>query len=398
MSQPILIIIGTRPEGIKLIPLYTAFKEAGHHVLLCATSQHREMLDEVCAIFGVVPDFRLDVMRDNQDLFYLTQIILERTRQIYAQVKPSLVIVQGDTTTTFASALAAFYENIPVAHVEAGLRTGNMRVPFPEEMNRKIVGQLATFHFTPTAFSTANLLTEGVAREAIFCTGNTIIDAFEHIVSRINCGTTDLDQRLISVLEAARKNNKKILLVTAHRREAHQGGLDRIFTALRDFARTRIDDVVLIHPGHPNPAVQQSIARTQLHAEPNIHGFAPLSYLNMVYALQQVDAIATDSGGLQEEGVTLGKPVVCLRDVTERCEGVWEGLEILVGTDYEKIKQACAQVLHTKNKLQRTFIYGDGQACRRIVSIIANKLKLTPVLNSYTSPHTPPFGKQGEMV
>jgi len=351
VAQPIIVIIGTRAEAIKLIPLYLSLKKAGLPTLLCATFQHFELLEQVCSIFQVTPDFQLNVMKKDQDLFYLTQIILERTKQIYLQTNPSLVIVQGDTTTTLASALAAFYLHIPVAHVEAGLRTGNMQAPFPEEMNRKVVGQFAQFHFAPTAFSTANLLSEGIKRENVFCTGNTIVDALNFIQEKIETKKILVDQKLKEQIESCKRNKKKIVLLTAHRRESFDGGLTRVFSSMKQFVQNH-PDVTVFFPVHPN-----------------------LLYKDLIYLLTQSDWVASDSGGLQEEAVSLGKHILVLRDITERWEGVWEGTEVLVGTNPDLILENMEKLYQmTDRTLPPSTVYGDGKACDKIVRILKNKV------------------------
>ncbi|MCK4517489.1 UDP-N-acetylglucosamine 2-epimerase (non-hydrolyzing), partial [Candidatus Babeliales bacterium] len=370
MNKPIIIVIGTRAEAIKLIPLYLELQQAGHFVLLCATSQHAELLQQVCDIFNVTPDFNLDIMKANQDLFYLTQTVLEKTKQVYLQTNPSLVIVQGDTTTTMASALAAFYLHIPIAHVEAGLRTGNINTPFPEEMNRKVVGQIATYHFAPTPFSTANLLSEGVNRNNVFCTGNTIIDALALIQEKIKNKLVSIDEKLKKQIASCKENKQKIVLLTAHRRESFGGGLLRVFESMKLFAQ-RHKDVAIFFPAHPNPNVQQAIKESNIKDEANIILLKSLLYKDLVYLLTQSNWVASDSGGIQEEAVSLGKKILVLRDVTERMEGVWEGTEILVGTNQELIMQNMEKLYQEKKiKTHTSSVYGDGHACNRIVRIL----------------------------
>ncbi len=374
LIKPIIVIIGTRAEAIKLIPLYLALKKSGLNTLLCATFQHFELLEQVCSIFQVTPDFQLNVMKKDQDLFYLTQIILERTKQIYLQTNPSLVIVQGDTTTTLASALAAFYLHIPVAHVEAGLRTGNMQAPFPEEMNRKVVGQFAQLHFAPTAFSTANLLAEGIKRENVFCTGNTIVDALNFIQEKITTDQIKVDQKLQKQVESCKRNKQKIVLLTAHRRESFDGGLTRVFSSMKQFVQNH-PDVTIFFPVHPNPNVARAIDEAGIRDESKIIFLEPLSYANLIYLLTQSDWVASDSGGLQEEAVSLGKRILVLRDITERWEGVWEGTEVLVGTNPDLILENMENLYHmTDRALPPSTVYGDGKACDKIVRILKNKV------------------------
>jgi len=359
MRKPMVLVIGTRAEAIKLIPLYLALLNANIPALLCATFQHAELLEQVCDIFNVIPDFNLKVMKKNQDLFYLTQTILEKTKQIYLQTNPCLVIVHGDTTTTMASALAAFYLHIPVAHVEAGLRTGNMLSPFPEEMNRKVVGQIGSYHFAPTAFSTANLLAEGINRNQIFCTGNTIVDAITMIKEKIETNQIEIDMILKKQINVCKKNGQTI----------------GIFRSMKQFAQTH-RDVAIFFPVHPNPNVKQAVELAKMDDEPNIVLLEPLKYKDLVYLLMKSDWVASDSGGIQEEAVSLGKRILVLRDITERWEGVWEGAEVLVGTNEKLILQEMEKIYRMNNKTIRpSSIYGDGNACKRIVTILENHEK-----------------------
>lgn len=372
MMRPIMLVAGTRPEAIKLIPVYLALKQANISTVFCATFQHAELSEQVFSIFNIVPNFNLNIMKKDQDLFYLTATMLEKMKEVYLQVNPSLLLVHGDTTTTFAAALAAFYLNIPVGHVEAGLRTGNMRAPFPEEMNRKVVGQIASYHFAPTAFSTAHLLAEGVERTRIFCTGNTVVDALHMISKKIDSGQLLIEPTLQEVVQAAKKMNRKVILLTAHRRESFGGGLYRVFTAVKNFAEL-CPEALIIYPQHPNPTVISEFNQSQLASVPNLYKTGSLSYKDMVYLLTQVDFVVTDSGGLQEESVSLGKPAIVLRDITERWEGVWDGSEILVGTNGSKILEAMLKLYKQEwhHEVGST-VYGDGKACQRIVSIIKN--------------------------
>lgn len=369
MQGPVLFVVGTRPEAIKLIPIYKALLAEGFEALLCATFQHNELLQQVFTIFEVEPDFRLDVMKKDQDLFYLTSVILERCKDVYTKVRPKLVCVHGDTTTTFAASLAAFYLHIPVAHVEAGLRTGNMRSPFPEEMNRKVVGQFADYHFAPTAFSTAHLLAEGVRRDRIFCTGNTIVDALHWIKNRIETGAVSIPAELKKYVASTHAAHKKLVLLTAHRRESFNGGLARIFNAVKDFLENS-DEINIVVPLHPNPHVVEAFNQSGLREHKNIFVTPPLVYSDLVYLLTNSAFVVTDSGGIQEEAVSLGKPVIVLRDVTERWEGVWEGAEKLVGTDSIKIKQAMSELVAANEPHAPSTVYGDGNAVKRIVAVI----------------------------
>ncbi len=373
--KPIVVVVGTRAEAIKLIPVYIAIKETGANVLLCATFQHLEMLQQVLDVFVVVPDFNLGIMKQDQDLFYVTEAVLQKTKEIYLKTKPSLVMVHGDTTTTMAAALSAFYLKIPIAHVEAGLRTGDINNPFPEEMNRKIVGQIATYHFTPTAMATANMIAEGVKRENLFCTGNTVVDSLHWIKNKILANEITVDSTLQMQVDECRRKKQKIVILTAHRRESFSGGLLRIFKAMKDFVESH-KDVFIIYPYHPNPNVIQAIEASGIKNVKNIMVIPPLSYKNMIYLLMSSDWVATDSGGIQEEAVSLGRRVICLRDVTERHEAVWEGIEILTGTDEKRILDAMNFFYNIRLPVEASSIYGDGKACKRIIAILRDKLIL----------------------
>ncbi|MBD3273079.1 UDP-N-acetylglucosamine 2-epimerase (non-hydrolyzing) [Candidatus Dependentiae bacterium] len=376
IKSPILVVIGTRAEAIKLIPLYIALKKENIECLLCATFQHSDLLQQVFDIFNVNPDFNLNVMIKNQDLFYLQNTILERLKNVYEKVKPKLVLVHGDTTTTMSAALGAFYLHIPVGHVEAGLRTGNIRSPFPEEMNRKLVGQIADFHFAPTAFSTANLLAEGVSREKVFCTGNTVVDSLFWMRNRINSGKIEIDKDLKYKVLQSKKQNKKLILLTAHRRESFDGGLLRIFRSVKKFA-DKYDDVLIFYPMHPNPNVLKAVKESKILESKNIFATKSLLYKDLIYLLLNVDYVATDSGGIQEEAVSLGRHVLVLRDITERWEGVWDGSEQLVGTNENLILSSLEKCYHFPYlQKKESFVYGDGNSCKRIVSIIKTKFDL----------------------
>lgn len=381
MQNTILLVVGTRAEAIKLIPLYLEFKKEGIDCLLCATFQHSDLLQQVFDIFKVDPDFNLNVMIENQDLFYLQNTILIRLKEVYEKVKPKLVLVHGDTTTTMSAALAAFYMHIPVGHVEAGLRTGNMQSPFPEEMNRKLVGQIADYHFAPTAFSTANLLSENISREKVFCTGNTVVDSLFWMRKQIYLGNITIDEILKNQVLQAKEQHKKIILLTAHRRESFNGGLLKIFKSMKKFADSH-DDVLIFYPMHPNPNVLDAIQESKILESKNIYSTTSLLYKDLIYLLLNVDFVATDSGGIQEEAVSLGKHVLVLRDVTERLEGVWDGSEELVGTNEKLILSSLEKCYHLQNlNKNESLVYGDGNSCKRIVSILKIKLNLKTINN-----------------
>ncbi|MFC1842036.1 non-hydrolyzing UDP-N-acetylglucosamine 2-epimerase [Candidatus Dependentiae bacterium] len=374
-TRPIVLIVGTRPEGIKMIPLYQALKKSGLPALLCSTMQHDELLSQVFDIFGITPDFNLEIMRQKQDLFYLTQSILQKTKELFAQLQPSLVIVQGDTTSTMAAALSAFYAHIPVAHVEAGLRTDDIQHPFPEEANRRIVSQIANYHFAPTQLAYNNLISQGVAKETIFLTGNTVTDALRIIQDKITTDALHITDTLKQTINTCKKQNKKIILLTAHRRESFNGGIEQILNSVKTFLLDN-PGTCCIYPFHPNPQVIQAIEKTDISNLENLHITEPIQYSDMVYLISHANIILTDSGGIQEEAISLGKPVLILREKTERMEGVQAGLATLVGTNGEKI----IQKLNTHHNLksfksrETSNIYGDGHASEKITVILKNKL------------------------
>ncbi len=373
MKRPILIVAGTRAEALKLAPLYFELQKSLFTTLLCTTFQHSTLSNQVFNLFKIKPDFNLKVMKNNQDLFYITNKVLKKTKDLYLQINPSLVIVHGDTTTTMASALSAFYLQIPIAHVEAGLRTGNMLSPFPEEMNRKIVGQIASYNFAPTPFSTANLLSEGIPRSQVFCTGNTIVDSLNIIKEKIYSGSVKPSQYLKQKIDSFKSKNKKIVLLTAHRRESFNGGLERIFSAIKEFVNI-YKDVEIFFPVHPNPNVKFAIEQSKIKNIQNINFLEPIDYKDLIYLLINSDWVASDSGGIQEEAVSLGKKILVLRDITERWEGIWEGTEVLVGTDKDKIFKEMEKSYFEKNNPEPSSVYGDGRASERIVSILKTKL------------------------
>lgn len=393
MKNPIIIVLGTRPGAIKLIPLYLALKEAGMPVLLCATYQHDEMLQQVLDLFQVTPDFRLNIMKADQDLFYLTSALLTNLKTVFAKINPSLILVHGDTTTTFTAALAAFYLKIPIGHLEAGLRTGNKYSPFPEEINRKFVTHVATYHFAPTSLNVANLLQENVDRNLIFCTGNVVVDALNSIKKKIESTELIIDKKISEIMSSCKQQKKKTILLTAHRRESFDGGLLRIFTTVKKFAQKH-DDVVVLFPVHPNPHVLQAVKDSGIEELKNVICFPPIAYKDLVYLILTVDWIMTDSGGIQEEGMSIGKKIIILRDITERIEGVWEGLGKLVGTNEQKIFECMTEFYALETTLTPTNLYGDGQACKRIVSILKSTLQFkkekpndSPCINHTVTEH-----------
>jgi len=369
-DQPIVLIIGTRPEGIKMLPVYFACKDQNIPAIICSTAQHDHLLQEVFDLFGVQPDFDLGIMRQGQDLSYITQAVLHKTKELFLKIKPACVVVQGDTTSTMVAALSAFYQHIPVAHVEAGLRSHDLQAPFPEEMNRRTVGQIGTLHFTPTAQASANLLSEGVVKESIFCTGNTVVDALRLIKKQLDINTLLVRDDIKKIIQQAQQNNKKIILLTMHRRESFNGGIERALQAIKQLL-IKHQDVFCIYPYHPNPQVVQGLESTGLTTLSNIFLTEPIAYKDLVYVLHKVDCVVTDSGGIQEEAVSLGKPTVVLREKTERVEGVYAGLAYIVGTDYKKIIETIENILLKGISVTETYsLYGDGYAAQKIVRII----------------------------
>lgn len=363
----VLTVFGTRPEAIKMAPLVKHLQSVpGIEASVCVTAQHRQMLDQVLELFEITPDHDLDLMRPGQDLYSVTSDILLSLRPVYEAERPDLVLVHGDTTTTFATTLAAFYQRIPVGHVEAGLRTGNLLSPWPEEANRKLTGALARFHFAPTAISRDNLLREGVPETNIVVTGNTVIDALLMIQAKL-----ERSAQLQSAL-AARfpylRDGARLLLITGHRRENFGDGFERICEAIATLAR-RYPDLDLVYPVHLNPNVREPVNRL-LSGIANVHLIEPLDYLPFVYLMARSTVILTDSGGIQEEAPSLGKPVLVMRDTTERPEAIEAGTARLAGTDVASIVGGVSLLLDDAAEYRRMSVahnpYGDGHACERI--------------------------------
>ncbi|MER9234356.1 UDP-N-acetylglucosamine 2-epimerase (non-hydrolyzing) [Mesorhizobium sp. M0622] len=365
--QKLLIVFGTRPEALKCFPVArAALAHPGFITEICITAQHREMVDQVVELTGLPVHHDLDIMQPGQSLFDVTSRVLLGMAEVLDKAKPDIVMVQGDTTTAMAAALAAFYKRIPVAHVEAGLRSHNINSPFPEELNRKIAGDIATWHFAPTVQARDNLIAEGKAESTIFVTGNTVIDTLLHF-----SGAIDAD-RLMNAKLAARfpflDPSKKMILVTGHRRENFDGGIQRICTALKGLAAR--GDVQIVYPVHPNPNVR-SVVNAELEGVPNIYLVEPQDYLPFLYLQKQSYLVLTDSGGVQEEAPSLGKPVLVMRENTERPEGIVAGTARLVGTDVEKILFNANRLLDDpaayRGMAERHNPYGDGRASNRIV-------------------------------
>ena len=362
----ILTVFGTRPEAIKLAPVVKALAaESGVTSRVCVTAQHREMLDQVLALFDITPDDDLNVMKARQELDELTSSVLRGVSDVIRDFQPDFLIVQGDTTTTFASACAAFYQKVRVAHVEAGLRTGDMYAPWPEEGNRKLPSAITTVHFPPTEQSRDNLLAENIDANAMEITGNTVIDALLTVVEQVRTGAhrATLDKQFDFI-----DGSKKLILVTGHRRESFGGGMENICSALSDLSRR--DDVEIVYPVHLNPNVQEPVNRL-LSGSRNVHLIEPQDYLPFVYLMDRSYLILTDSGGIQEEAPALGKPVLVMRDTTERPEAVAAGTARLVGAAHGPIVEAAQELLDSpavyETMARAHNPFGDGQASRRIV-------------------------------
>lgn len=377
MNKKIMLVFGTRPEAIKMAPLVHALKAEPDkfEIKICVTSQHREMLDQVLDIFNIKPDIDLNLMRQDQNLSNLTSLILNEMQSILKKYQPDAVLVHGDTTTTLATSMAAFYASIPVGHIEAGLRTHNMEAPFPEEFNRQTTSKIAKWHFAPTVLSQQNLLSENVDKSLITVTGNTVIDALYWVLKRID-KDKDRQKKLENILNTNLSFNWKsesFVLITAHRRENFGDGLLQICSALKELA-FKYPNIYFVYPVHLNPNVSKPVSEI-LKGFDNIHLIEPLEYEPFVYLLKHSYLVLTDSGGIQEEAPSLGKPVLVMRDVTERPEGVDTGTVELVGSNYQKIIQGVSRLLENKKHYQKMSRahnpYGDGLACRRIVDVLS---------------------------
>ena len=379
--KKILLVFGTRPEAIKMAPLVIKLKQ--HHefqTMVCVTAQHREMLDQVLDIFEIKPDYDLNIMQKGQDLYDITSRVLVGMRNVLNEAKPDLVLVHGDTTTSTAAALAAFYQQIPVGHVEAGLRTNNIYSPWPEEMNRQITGRIASIHFAPTELGRQNLLNENIDNQHIIVTGNTVIDALYLVVNKINTDKNLENKIEKSILsngyDVKRLGERRLILITGHRRENFGDGFIRLCTAINDLTK-KFPDVDFVYPMHLNPNVRKPIHEVfgeNLNELGNIFFIEPLDYLNFVYMMEKSYLVLTDSGGIQEEAPGLGKPVLVMRDTTERPEALEAGTVKLVGTDYDKIVGEVSKLL-TDNDYYNTMSqavnpYGDGLACERIINAL----------------------------
>lgn len=379
--KTIMLVFGTRPEAIKMCPLVKEFQKhpEDFHTIVCVTGQHREMLDQVLHIFEVVPDFDLNIMKQGQDLYDVTARVLIGMRDVLKQCKPDIVLVHGDTTTSTAAALAAFYQQIPVGHVEAGLRTHNIYSPWPEEMNRQITGRIATYNFSPTPLSEQNLLSEK-AQGKIFVTGNTVIDALHMVVSKLKSNEALAQEQENVLLQAGYdvsrlKGGKKLVLITGHRRENFGDGFIRMVRAMKDLSE-KYPNVDFVYPMHLNPNVRGAIHQVfgEDLTRSNFFFIEPLQYLEFVHLMSKAHIVLTDSGGIQEEAPGLGKPVLVMRDTTERPEALESGTVHLVGTDYDKIMQEVTTLLENQEAYEKMSKavnpYGDGRACKRIISIL----------------------------
>ncbi len=405
--KKIMLVFGTRPEAIKMAPLAIALKNdtAYFETTICVTGQHREMLDQVLNIFGITPDYDLNIMRRGQDLYDVTARVLIGMRDVFSKYKPDVVLVHGDTTTSTAAALAAFYQHIPVGHVEAGLRTHNIYSPWPEEMNRQLTGRIASYHFAPTPLSERNLNEENALGQ-IFVTGNTVIDALHMVVDKLRNNKSLAEEqakalysagydvsRLDEVVDASTGKLRRLVLITGHRRENFGEGFIRMVTAMKDLSE-KYPDVDFVYPMHLNPNVRrpihevfcpeepdQQVVNSKLvnQKRPNFFFVEPLQYLQFVSLMEKSYVVLTDSGGIQEEAPGLGKPVLVMRDTTERPEALGAGTVRLVGTDYHKIVNEVSTLLEDAEMYEEMSHavnpYGDGHACQRIVKALKNRLK-----------------------
>lgn len=378
--KKVMLIFGTRPEAIKMCPLVKEFQKHkdSFETIVCVTGQHRQMLDQVLQIFEISPHYDLNIMKNGQDLYDVTARVLTGLRDVFKETRPDVVLVHGDTTTSTASALAAFYQQIPVAHVEAGLRTHNIYSPWPEEMNRQITGRIAQYNFAPTPLSKQNLLREAITEESITVTGNTVIDALYWVVDKIK-NDVSLNEELEDILKTAGYDvnrlagGKKLVLITGHRRENFGDGFINMCTAIKDLT-VKYPDVDFVYPMHLNPNVRKPIHEVfgdDLSNLGNMFFIEPLEYLSFVYLMEKSTIVLTDSGGIQEEAPGLGKPVLVMRDTTERPEALDAGTVKLVGTDYNKIVNEVSVLLTDDVAYERMSKsvnpYGDGYACERIV-------------------------------
>ncbi len=387
MKTKILSILCTRPSAIKMAPIVHALKNnSNFESIVCVTGQHREMLDQVLNLFEIIPHYDLNIMKENQDLYSVTTSVLNSLKTVLNDVKPDCILVQGDTTSTMASALAAFYQKIPVMHVEAGLRTHDIYAPFPEEVNRAMTTRIAHYHFAPTHIAKQNLIRENIDDKHIFVTGNTVIDALLWARNKVN-HQSDWSDSIGCDVQNLIHQHKKIILITGHRRENFGDGFKNTCTALKILAE-RNPDWHFIYPVHLNPNVQKPV-NDMLSNIPNFYLTKPLEYAPFVYLMDKAKIIITDSGGIQEEAPSLGKPVLVTRAVTERPEGVLAGVVVLVGTDIQKIITETEGLMHDENRYATMSAianpYGDGQSAARIVAILERVFNITSMEPSYAT-------------
>ena len=377
--KKILLVFGTRPEAIKMAPLVKAFQKDTEHfeTRVCVTAQHRQMLDQVLEVFGITPEYDLNIMAPNQDLYDITAKVLMGLREVLKDFRPDTVLVHGDTTTSMAASLAAFYMQIPVGHVEGGLRTYNMLSPWPEEMNRQVTDRICTYYFAPTEQSKKNLLQENIDEKKIFITGNTVIDALLMAVDIIS-STSGMEEKIAKEFQEKgyTVGNREYILVTGHRRENFGEGFLHICKAIKELAALH-PDMDIVYPVHLNPNVQKPVYEL-LSGVDNVYLISPLDYLPFIYAMQHSTLLLTDSGGVQEEAPSLGKPVLVMRDTTERPEALDAGTVKLVGTDYNKIVNEVSSLIDDKaayEKMSKSVKpYGDGLACGRIVNALLYRI------------------------
>ena len=390
--KKILIVFGTRPEAIKMAPLIKELQLQPEffETIVCVTGQHREMLDQVLRIFEIVPDYDLNIMKHGQDLYDITSSILLGMRDVIKQVQPDIVLVHGDTTTSTATALSAFYQQVPVSHIEAGLRTQNIYSPWPEELNRQITSRIASFHFAPTKMSMSNLIAEGIEADRIEVTGNTVIDALHLVIKRIRndqsiekqIKTTLAQEGINELLLESWSESRPLVLITGHRRENFGDGFINICKAINELA-IKYPNVDFVYPVHLNPNVKtpvyEALGKNSNHSLNNIHLISPLDYLPFVYLMSRCYIVLTDSGGIQEEAPSLGKPVIVMRDTTERPEAIHAGTVKLVGTNTRNIVNEISRLLsdpdHYQSIAQAINPYGDGYACERIAEVLKHMEK-----------------------
>ena len=382
--KKVMLVFGTRPEAIKMAPLVKEFQKYPEQfqTIVCVTGQHREMLDQVLQLFEIVPDYDLNIMKQGQDLYDVTARVLTGMRDVLKGTQPDIVLVHGDTTTSTSAALAAFYQQIPVGHVEAGLRTHNIYSPWPEEMNRQITGRIAGYHFAPTELSRKNLRAEGIADDRIFVTGNTVIDALHQVVAKISSSDAmraELDQALLSAGYDTKRlaNGKRLVLITGHRRENFGDGFLSMCSAIKAL-NEKYPEMDFVYPMHLNPNVRRPIGEVFGETPPgNMFFIEPLDYLPFVYLMEKSYLVLTDSGGIQEEAPGLGKPVLVMRDTTERPEALEAGTVKLVGTDYDKIIDEVSRLADDPDYYQSMSRavnpYGDGMGCERIIKVFSLK-------------------------